>query len=481
VLFAVAFVGMVILFSVTTLTFWLEANPHGPSSPPDPMKHFGSIHSGRYANYAMFIAQYDRVPYLAQNMGASILASCLLILGADSPLATLTVWIPFSLAALACVVFGVLRQHCIGVGMSLIGTYFVLFCNIALSLVHVMVLDNGSPLGFAGYTDIIISAGTFLIFTVWVESALNAKTHSLSVAVVPFVFGAIWCWVAPQNIVVAGSAGLGTILLWLVCQPTGRWPALRWLAAGTSAFILSIVLGVTQIGAFLPKSLQEVISAPVFLVGPELRIRPYILYIGTHWTERRLSRAECFEPGLDIYLKDYHEGKPLGHVAVASRWVATMETDFWVSLRLYGFPLIGLLLMGRELYLRSDVQPETELNRWPAWFWLAFFSLLIGYVIAFFFELRQGKWWLTRFLVPAVIVCLVGLVLILARPVNGRKSRIRQVAWISCVVLGTIGPAIEFVRTFQKNWIDAERMDPFAHRLNVLMQTTGPFLLESNR
>src|SRR5262245_59718693 len=90
--------GLVALVSITNATLWMGPQAPGSSQTPTVLDHFGSIPSGRYANYAIFIAKHDRVPFLAQNMGQSLLASYHMLLGVNAPLAALTVWIPLSLA-----------------------------------------------------------------------------------------------------------------------------------------------------------------------------------------------------------------------------------------------------------------------------------------------------------------------------------------------------------------------------------------------
>ena len=152
ILLLVALLFLVGLFSLTNATLWLSWNPQGPSQPPKVWTCFGSIHSGRYANYALFIAEHDRVPFLAQNAGQSLLCAVHLLLGADCPLAGLMVWVPFSLAFLSLLLFGFFRAQQFAFGPCVAGTFLVLYCNVARSLVHVLLFDNGSPLGVPSAT-----------------------------------------------------------------------------------------------------------------------------------------------------------------------------------------------------------------------------------------------------------------------------------------------------------------------------------------
>jgi hypothetical protein len=333
------------------------------------MAHFGSIHSGRYANYAIFIAEHDRVPLIAQNLGQSMLAGFHLLLGIDAPLAALMVWIPFALTALSSLLFGYFRGQGLSPGQSRTGAYFVLCCNIAISLVSVLVLDNGSPLGFAGYTDVIAGAATFLLFAKWFERVIHSRDRVTPWA--PLLLGVFWCWTAPQNLVVGAVAGVGVSLISLVAWPAQRIELLRRLALCGTMFALSVAAGASQLGALLPKSWQENIGEEVFLVDSRLSLRPFVMYVSTHWTDSKRNRPACFSPdayeATDIYLRDYREARYRGWAAVVARWIATFETEVWTSVRLFGFPWLALVLMGWRLN-RSQTACEAKSENLKIWF-----------------------------------------------------------------------------------------------------------------
>src|SRR5947209_1929853 len=202
-----AMLGLAAVMAVSNATCWLlPGHPEGgPSTPPVVMQHFGSIHSGRYANYAIYIADHDRIPRLAQNMGQSMLTACHLLLGANAPLAALATWVPASLAAFATLVFGFLRWNGVSTAWALTGTFFVFYCNIAVSLTAVFLLDNGCPLGFAGYTDIITAAATFLLACGWFRT-LMLDPAPARIVLFPAVLAIAWCWCAPQNIALLAIA-----------------------------------------------------------------------------------------------------------------------------------------------------------------------------------------------------------------------------------------------------------------------------------
>ena len=244
------FLALVAVFWVTTLTLWMQWGMASDQSRTE-LRHLGSIHSLRYANYATFIAEHDRVPYVPQNMGQSLLASIHLLLGMPYPLAALSSWIPVALAALTLLLFGTLRVQGLSPAMSAAGTFFVLSCNVSLSANHVLVLDNGSPLAFVGYTDLVLAIGTWLVFVAWLEQASSEGLGGPWSLLLPGLFVCTWCWHAPQNLVAAGAAAAGAA--WAgrgaSFQRRGMLPAVVFLAAG--------LLGATQIGPFLPPALRE--------------------------------------------------------------------------------------------------------------------------------------------------------------------------------------------------------------------------------
>ncbi len=459
--------GLVAIFTVTNATLWLSPNERGPSPPPALMSHFGSIHSGRYANYAIYIAEHNRVPFVAQNLGQSILASSSLLLGVNAPLAALAAWVAISLAALATLLFGFLRWQGLSATWGLSGAFFVLYCNIALSLEAVLVLDNGSPLGFAGYADVIVGAGTFLLACAWFRGLL---LDGRPIGLLPFGLGMLWCWCAPQNVPVAVVAMSGTALIWVWPHRADRRAQLRRLGQASAVFAIAVVVGGSELGTFLPRRFQEDIGMPVFVPKSGARLRPYLEYFRTPWTNGRCNLDLPPKHQMETHLYEDTLRHREGFATVTST-IDLVETHFWDSLRVYGFLPLGLALMARRL--RCPADPDQEGMR--IWFWLSLLSVLTGYVIVFCLELDHVKWWLTRFLVPGVVTCLTGLVLAVAPPVGTRASWSRRLGRALLVIVATAGPVLEISQQFAKNWIELARVDPLVHRLNLLARTTGPF------
>jgi hypothetical protein len=208
----------------------------------------------------------------------------------------------------------------------------------------------------------------------------------------------------------------------------------------------------------------------VFAPKSGARLRPYVEYFRTPWTNGRCNLDLPPKHQMETHLYE-NSLRGRGRMAAITSAIDLFETHFWDSLRIYGFPLLGLALIAGRLRYPAD--PDREQLR--VWFWMALFSFLIGYAIVFALELDHVKWWLTRFLVPGVITCLTGLVLAVAPPAGAATSRSRRGAWTILVIVATAGPVLETAQQFAKNWIELAQVDPLAHRLNLLARTTGPF------
>lgn len=468
---------LVVVYSVTNATCWLEWDDTAASESPGTLTHFGSIHSGRYANYAIFILRENRIPFLAQNAGQSLLASAHLLLGADAPLVALMAWIPVSLAFLTLLCFGLFRAGGGSVASSAAATFLVLFCNVAVSLVHVLLFDNGSPLAFIGYTDLIVSVATFLLLCRWVQEELLAtETAAGSPArfALPALLGVTWCWYAPHDVAIAVACCAATTLVWWWRYPgEGARPWRRLGIAGV-VFALGVGVGATQLGSFLPASLRENVGAVEFVVGGKIRIRPYLQYLTSHWTVGRWNLQ--VEPGSsilnhpDVYENAFKRAAEFGRDDAYRAVLWLFEQQLWDSIRIYGFPLLGLLLL--HLALRRE-RDRTRLDQ-HAWLLLSLFAFAVGYGVAFGLDLDGRKWWLARFLVPGSAMALTCLGYAVLDTLRAR-SRLRILLVGLLLVAATVGPVSELGSVFFRNFVAAAKVDPLGRRLDLMVETKGPF------
>ena len=448
VLSLAASLALLVAFSVIPLTLWTNW-----VAAPDVWNHFGSIHSGRYANYALFIAQHDRVPYLAQNMAQSLLAALNLLLGVRAPLAALMSWLAVALVALTLLLFGILRAHGLSRAMSATGTFVVLSCNVALSSNHVMALDSGSPLAFIGYTDLVLAIGTFLVLLAWLERAWRENLEGSWVLGLPALFVCTWFWYAPQNLVASCAAVTGAAF----AARSGLPRRFAWKPL--VVLVTAALVGATQLGPFLPRVLREDPGTLMVLPGTSVTVRPYVLYVTSPWSDFRWN-VELRNGGDPFGLGGRYEllwsrAAPQGPTATVMATAREVLAQFAASIRVYFFPLLGLVLMWRL--------PRPH-------FAAAMITFAAGYAISFGLEVGGTKWWLARFLAPGIAVALLGGFIAGATLVARRRDRAARVALALALVAGGFGPARELAWAFHANFVRG-----FDERLRLLVQARGPF------
>jgi hypothetical protein len=201
-----------------------------------------------------------------------------------------------------------------------------------------------------------------------------------------------------------------------------------------------------------------------------------VQYQTTYWTAAEAFPVRSDWGKLGLYETTYRGAKSLGLGTVITRTLTLFESQFIASLRIYGFPLLGLVFMLWRLHRPPVPSVSQDEERLRGWFWLALGAFLVGYAVVFGLELGHIKWFLTRFMVPACILCLTGLVLAVAPPAGAVASKKRRLAWTLILVGACFGPLLEFSETFRRNWVRTAAVDPLPHRLNLLVHSQGPFV-----
>ncbi|MGE3807513.1 MAG: hypothetical protein AB7K24_22855 [Gemmataceae bacterium] len=472
--FLLSAAALVCAFTVTNMTCWFQSAGPGPTTSPGHLTMFGSGHSGRYGNYSIYIAEADRIPAIAQNLGQSMLAAANLLLGCDSPLAALMVWIPFSLTGMTLLIYGLFRLKGLSTAWAIGGTYFVLFCQVALSFSHVLVLDTGSPIGFSCYTDAVVCLSTFLLTWHWCETLLfRAAPWSWWNLLFPLLFGVYWSWSAPQNIVISLATVLGVMLIRGTPAQADR--SRRRLVLAAIVLVGATAVGASQAGVFLPRSLREEINSPKYEVPvSSIRFRPYLQYLHNYWTSYEWnlhfdSKSSSMTPR--VYEKNYEINRSKGKAVVISSTLRVLESHLWSALRVYGFLFLGLgLLAWRVYWAPSELRGPLD-----SWLWGAASAALTGFLIMFCFDIGGVKWHLTRFMLPGVVLCLTGLVLALAPCGTTPASRRLQILWGVLLIVGTLAPWFDWGQQFWASWVTRAAVDPLYHRVNLLIREAGPY------
>jgi hypothetical protein len=404
------------IFTLTTLSWWQPT-----TDAVGPFQHLGSIHSGRYADIALYIADAGRVPRLSQPYGQSLLTATNLVLGAAHPVAALSSWVATCLAFLTLVLHGFFR-HVLDEWGASCATFLVLFGSLPLSTRHLLVLDNGSPVAMMGYADAVSGVATLVLVVVWWSGWRVAQLPSRAL-VLPAVVAFAWTMSAAHDIVVLAPA-VALDLAIAVARRTrsaGRIVTLSIvLAAGT-------VVGALHGGLFLPAQLEETIIAP-----------------GTSSLATGSEPLVSFDPRLLFgeYRHDRHEWmmRAAGPETRSSADELTMGLIF--ALRLVFFPLLGIVMLAVVLVLRRR-EPAVSAGFPPIAWWnaQAAVALAIGFGIAFFLAMRGLKWPLARFMVPGAVMGLASLALAVGTLLPARvPATVRMLAWVLVLVPITMGP-----------------------------------------
>ena len=460
------------LYTLTNAALWLMPGIP-PGADPNVLFHLGSVHSGRYTNYAIYIADFDRVPFLAQNGGQSMLASLHLMLGADAPLAAMAAWVPMMLAALTVLLFGFFRVHGRPAATSAVAAYLVMFCNVAVSVVHVLVFDMGSPLAFLGYTDMALALGTFLVACAWAQQAAGVVGSRARLVAIPALFAMTWAWYAPQNLVIA--AGTAAVCVLLARQGAPWRERMRRIALPAAAFVAGTLIGALQFGALLPKPMREETGFWVQDVAAEFAVRPYTAYLRSHWTGFHWNidvGRGTLETG--VYERTLAHARGIGRDEIYRDVAWLVEETAWESIRVYGFPLLGLALLAWRLRRSPGAEAAAE----RAWLVTAAGALATGFAICFLLELGHIKWWLTRFLMPGSMLAIMCLALCYPPAAVRAPRRVRALA-AALVFVATVGPLLELAAVAWRQLVLANEHDPVAQRLRILATAPGPFLFES--
>lgn len=469
---------VVILTPIILLAVWLEPRTTLALHPSD---HLASLHSGRYANIALYILEANYVPILGQNYLQSLLSTVVPFLtGHHWPLFSLYVWLCVSMIMLMIMLYGIFNLFQLSHARSCIGTAVLMFGNTALSLTHVVVIDSGSPLFYVGYTDSLVSVGTILLFLVYLRHVyLGGVTVANSV--IPIVLGITWNSYAPQNVVVAVALiGLITGYSFWKSMKYGGYLVLMGL------FTVSVYIGSFQGGFLAPWKFLDNTSIPgalkleagekEFNIGPAMTgSRPDRHIPKTEWTA-----VSYYRPPL---VKETDRTTPRRR-AIVERLSAlytaayTFESNLFTAIRLTFFPLMGLILTG---YLGSRRKRTRDVGHRPIdlrhLFWVSLVAFTCGFLVSFFLQIHNHKWDLSRFMFPALTICVISLVVALYRIKDSILRRDGRFTWVPAAVFTIMlfGPVSNVTLTtiVHPSRLNGPAYLSISERIKLLFSTTS--------
>jgi hypothetical protein len=460
------------------LAMWLEPRPSMVLHPSDPL---ATLHSGRYANVVLYILRENYMPVLGQNYLQSLLASTVpMVTGWHWPLFALYLWLSISVAMLTIMFYGTLRLFDFSHTRAYVGAAVLMLGNTALSLTHVVVIDSGSPFFYNGYTDTLVSAGTFFVFLFYLRRIyFNGVTPAD--CIVPLVLGVTWNMYAPQNSLLAiGLLFLTGLIAWRASRDYRKY------LMALAVLCLAVWIGSFQGGFLAPKKLLEETPIPGALKlaagNKEYHIhagltgfRPTSHLPRTKWTPIAWHRYPLIQ---ETAGNQPLRRKVLARLSALYAAAYTFGSNLLAAFGLMFFPVLGMSLMGwlaaRKKPARPDVSPAAD----PMHLFAVSLAVFAGgFVVSFFLDIRNAyKWELSRFMTPGIALSMLLLVISLYWIKDRFLKRSRgKYAWLPAAVfaLTLFGPVtnIVFMSIVNVSAINGPAYLSFTERLNLLFST----------
>lgn len=430
-------------FAPLLLIFWL---PQGAGT-SDPYAMIGSLHSVRYAWVANFISTCGVFPVLGQNTGQSLLAYMGGAIFSPQPYWFLFLWLLSSIVFLAVFLHGFIRLYESRGALILCGVFLIMFGGSALSLTHVMIIDSGSPLALNGYTDSLL--GVFSILMLLLVHAELQRRSSGKYFLLPIVV--LICvtnfFTAPQNMLYVAAVIPLFAFNFVITRRSGS-DFIFWFFA----VLLATLIAVPQGGMLTPKSMQSAANVPGLMTTASsgeknktgVNIAPGVPFV-YGWGGTWKSGQGLFYPEMKANLENWRAN------LIPILWI--FEQLFFTSLRVLFFTILGLI--GFFVLLRNKgtaALPKIGIAV-PSYRTLGIlgaYTFSIGFIINFTISLNGYKWELSRFMIPGVLLGMLGFALCTLSYIAKRSRSALQLSAAICLLV-TCGPLVNFIATTAKN------------------------------
>jgi hypothetical protein len=407
--------GLFIILTLGLFAFWTDSS----ASLDNVLALLGSLHSQRYVNITNFIVDANIIPIINQNYGQSLLTTSTLFLGINAPYFALFLWLSQSMFFLIFVTFGLFKWLGFNVTKAVLGTIIVLLGNTTFSLLPILVIDSGSPFLLNGYTDSIVSIGTFIIFFIWFYNTHKEKnkTNRISSLFLLILFGMTWNIFAPQNIIFAGGILIFFTLKTLIFDSKKN----SSIMLSTIVFLLASLFGTFMGGMLTPTKLTESVKIEGLIKverndKQSIGILPYLPY--HYFNGRTWTRAQpyLFER-LKTHRSQYKQTNSLNTfnktTLLLKMWII-FETNIWIALRIMIVPFIGVLGLWVLIFNKSKSDPPIfKKERYKMFVLINTLIIIPGFIVAFLFSISGYKWELTRFLIPGIYMAMFSFVILL--------------------------------------------------------------------
>jgi hypothetical protein len=278
-------------------------------------------------------------------------------------------------------------------------TLFYFFASWSLSKSHIFLIDSGSPFFITGYSDTLVSVGSFLIFYMIAISRLEYLNKSVLLFVISFG----WAWFAPQNIL------FGLVMLSLIFVSRflkdGMQNAVKFECQPLVASFIAIVFA-SVFGGMLSTSSHRTISDIPGILEASQGVGPVI------------------KTSFDYLV--FHSSEPGFRFSYNS---INLQVEAWKIIQFLFVPLLGVVV-----YFFFKKQSKMFKYEFGIYAFVA--TLLFCLLISF----GENKWAVSRFMLPGFIISLAALAQIL-------ENKLRQTKNIQIRIFLVLALIIFFVPT----------------------------------
>lgn len=408
-----------------------------------PHSGIGTLEAIRYVNIARFFVEQDSIPVLNQSYGQSLLASLSILLGRDNICFALMLWLSLSAAFLCLLLYSIFRKYFSG-AISALLVCLVHMGSVSLTLAPIRVVDSDYPFISNGYTDSVVGAATFLIYTeIMIHILMKCEKMTIFHYLISVCVTLYWAMSAPHNIFVV--CGMGCLFLICLLYKKDYRNAVRGMLLGICIIAGSLV-AVFEGGMLTPSSIADQVEIEGIMAVEESRhdegiaIVPVMNYQfskkpGQLWG---IAQSVSFvKETLDCAVEGLHNGE---YYVV----LYCLSMLWWDSIRIIFWPLLGVIGVVLAAYHRRD---NGETFYWAI---AGVGVLFTGYPIAFLVSYNAYKWELSRFMMPFYLMGMIFLTFFVGRALT-YKARVYRYVGVLCVFCILTGQILDKILILYQN------------------------------
>lgn len=359
---------------------YVISNPHNP---------FGSIETGRYANIAKFIVEYNYVPSLKQNYFQSIMSAAMHKILNTNFVFNLFFLLLFSKFLLAQYFFNIFSEK-LNKYLSVLLVMFLFFCGVSIENQYYINVDTGFPIMVIGYFDVVLSILSILVF-IKINHNFDSKNYIINT-----FFYYSWIIYSPQNLFV-----VGLYYLYVFIKSRDRFPLFNLLIISSS-----LLYGYFFCGFFLkhsdPLALIKIDGLSILIENIKLTFYPGL----------DVLKFNPFNyPGFDFI----HISQPtITSDIELSRLIKILWDRLFFALKTHS--LVFFILMTLLISGKININ---DFDRFKAFY----YSAITLFIFSFLFGVTGFKWQMSRFSSVAIYLSIASLFLYSSTELFKTKNR----------------------------------------------------------